>query len=112
MSFMLAVRMRLEADETLVDVRGRCLPFEPSCNPSGCGNGTGVDIAPGDVDAEFGLAITGMWTQQQDRRAFCNFGRSRSRPACALGRQPSYPAAGGVTGEALGGACLLGITKV
>ena len=59
-NLMLAVRMRLDAVELLVDVRGRCFPFGPSRRVSGCGNGTGVEIAPGDVEAGLEEAMTGM----------------------------------------------------
>lgn len=51
MSFKLALRNLLEAVETLVEVRARCLPVvfpfgivvELSWRPSGCGKDTGVE---------------------------------------------------------------------
>jgi ABC-type uncharacterized transport system YnjBCD ATPase subunit len=57
MSFRLALRILLDADEVLVEVRVRCLLFELSWGPSGCGKGTGVEISAGDVDCEFQDAI-------------------------------------------------------
>lgn len=47
-SFVLALRILLDAVETLVEVRARCLPadvgvFELLWRPSGCGKGTGVE---------------------------------------------------------------------
>ena len=60
MSFRLALRILLDADEALVDVRAGCLPFELLGRPLGCGKETGVRILAGDVDREFQDAIVTM----------------------------------------------------
>ena len=57
MSFMLALRILLDAEDALVDVRARCLPFGVPLRPSGCGNGTGVETFAGEVECEFGAAM-------------------------------------------------------
>jgi hypothetical protein len=49
-SFMLALRILLDAEDALVDVRARCLPFGASLRPSGCGKGTGVETFVGEVE--------------------------------------------------------------
>jgi hypothetical protein len=66
MSFMLALLILLDADETLVEVRARCLPaivavgFElvVSCRLSGCGKGTGVETFACEFDCVPEEAIT------------------------------------------------------
>jgi hypothetical protein len=57
MSFMLAVRMILDAVEVLVGIRGRFVVFWSSLGASGCGNGIEVATAAGDVDPGFGEAM-------------------------------------------------------
>jgi hypothetical protein len=57
MSFMLAVRMILDAVEVLVGIRGRFVVFWSSLGASGCGNGIGVATAAGDVEPGFGEAM-------------------------------------------------------
>ena len=60
MSFVLALRILLDAEEALVEVRVRCLPFELSWRPSGCGKGAGVDTFVGDAGCEFADAMVVM----------------------------------------------------
>ena len=55
MSFMLAVRMILDAVEVLVGIRGRFVVFWSSLVGSGCGNCTGVATVAGDVGPRFGF---------------------------------------------------------
>lgn len=57
MSLMLALRILLDADDALVEVRARCLPFAVSLRLSGCGKGTGVVTFAGEVDGEFEAAM-------------------------------------------------------
>jgi hypothetical protein len=101
-SFMLALRILLDAEDALVDVRARCLPFGASSRPSGCGKGTGVETVAGEVECEFGAAMFYEIKTTTGDSAFCNFGRIEAPPACAPGRQPSWPTAGGSSGWPLG----------
>lgn len=102
MSFMLALRILLDAEDALVDVRARCLPFGVSLRPSGCGNGTGVETFVGEVECELGPAMIYEVKATAGDTAFCNFGRIEAPPACAPARQLSWPTAGGSSGWPLG----------
>ena len=74
MSFMLTLRILLDAEDALVDVRARCLPFGVSLRPSGWGKGTGVETFAGEDECEFGDAIFSEIRTMTGDSAFCNFG--------------------------------------
>jgi hypothetical protein len=69
MSFILALRILLDAEDALVDVRARCLPFGLSLRPSGCGKGMGVETFAGDVEREFGAGMI-LGNQNNSRRLY------------------------------------------